>query len=168
MIYSIPTYIQMIHIPKMYISPPCARRAHRNPSTYIHPPSVGMIYPIPSYIFKSYIFQKCTFPHPVPEGHTETHQLKYIPQVLAWYIQYQGIYSTDLYFPNCWYHIWILVYHSNFHLYPKKLQHLYNTYIYCLQVLYSKCIQKYNICGSMFFEAVFVSFCIWVFVYLQF
>ena len=87
----------MIHIPKMYISPPCARRAHRNPSTYIHPPSVGMIYPIPSYIFKSYIFQKCTFPHPVPEGHTETHQLKYIPQVLAWYIQYQGIYSTDLY-----------------------------------------------------------------------
>jgi hypothetical protein len=158
----------MIHIPKMYISPPCARRAHRNPSTYIHPPSVGMIYPIPSYIFKSYIFQKCTFPHPVPEGHTETHQLKYIPQVLAWYIQYQGIYSTDLYFPNCWYHIWILVYHSNLHIYPKKLQHLYNTYIYCLQVLYTKCIQKYNICGSMFFEAVFVSFCICVFVYLQF
>ena len=55
-----------------------------------------MIYSIPTYIFKWYIFQKCTFPHPVPEGHTETHQLKFIPQVLAWYIQCQAIYSTDL------------------------------------------------------------------------
>ena len=105
----------------------------------------------------------------MPEGHKETLQLTFIPQVLAWYIHYQGIYSTDFYFPNCWYHIWILVYHSNFHLYPKKLQHLYNTYIYCLQVLYSKCIQKYNICGSMFFEAVFVFLymCICVFAILD-
>ena len=30
-----------------------------------------------------YIFQKCTFPNPVPEGHTETLQLKFIPQLLA-------------------------------------------------------------------------------------
>ena len=28
---------------KIYISQPCAQRAHRNPLTYIHPPSVGMI-----------------------------------------------------------------------------------------------------------------------------
>ena len=42
-IFNTNIYIQMIHIPKMYISPPCARRAHRNPSTYIHPPSVGII-----------------------------------------------------------------------------------------------------------------------------
>merc|ERR1712088_569763 len=40
-----------IHFPKMYIPQPCARRAHRNPPTYIHPPIVGMIYPIPTYIF---------------------------------------------------------------------------------------------------------------------
>ena len=29
----------------------CARRAHRNPPTYIFPISVGMIYPIRTYIF---------------------------------------------------------------------------------------------------------------------
>jgi len=132
---------------------------------YIH---YQQIYSTNIYFPKYIISPKYIFPHSVPEGHKETLQLTFIPQVLAWYIHYQGIYSTDLYFPNCWYHIWILVYHSNFHLYPKKLQHLYNTYIYCLQVLYSKCIQKYNICGSMCFEAVFVSFCICVFVYLQF
>ena len=30
----------------MYIPQPPVQRAHRNPSTYIHPPCVGMIYPI--------------------------------------------------------------------------------------------------------------------------
>ena len=50
-------------------------------------------------------FQKCTFPNLVPEGHTETIQLTFITQVLAWYIQYQHIYSTDTYSPNCWQHI---------------------------------------------------------------
>ena len=43
---------------KMYIHQPCARRAHRNRSTYIHPPSVGMIYPISTYIFKWHILPK--------------------------------------------------------------------------------------------------------------
>ena len=37
-------YIQCQHVySKMYISHPCARRAHRNPTTYIHPPSVEVI-----------------------------------------------------------------------------------------------------------------------------
>ena len=35
----------------MYIQLPCARRAHRNPPTYIHPPIVGMLYPILTYIY---------------------------------------------------------------------------------------------------------------------
>ena len=43
---------------KMYIPQPCAQRAHRNPATYIHPPSVGMIYPISTYIFKRHILPK--------------------------------------------------------------------------------------------------------------
>ena len=30
-----------------YIPQPCARRAHRNPPTYIYSPIVGRIYPIP-------------------------------------------------------------------------------------------------------------------------
>ena len=42
----------------------------------------------------------CTFSHLAPEGRTETLQLTLIPQVLAWYIQYQHIYSTDIYSPN--------------------------------------------------------------------
>ena len=40
--FHINTYI------KMYIFHPRARRAHRNCPTYIHPPIVGMIYPIPT------------------------------------------------------------------------------------------------------------------------
>ena len=38
-------------------------------------------------------FQNCTFPNPVPEGHKEALQLAFSPQVLAWYIQYQHIYT---------------------------------------------------------------------------
>ena len=34
----------------------------------------------------------------MPEGHKETLQLLFIPQVLAWYIHYQQIYSTNIYF----------------------------------------------------------------------
>ena len=34
-------------------------------------------------------------PNSVPEGHKETLQITFIPQVLAWYIQYKDIYSTD-------------------------------------------------------------------------
>ena len=83
-------YIQYQHIySKMYIPPPCARRAHRNSPNSIQPLSVGIIYPIPTYIFNWHIF-----PNPAPEGRTETLQLTFIPQVLAWYIQYQHITST--------------------------------------------------------------------------
>ena len=48
-------YPIQIYISKMYIHQPCARRAHRNRPTYIHPPSVGMIYPLSTYIFKRHM-----------------------------------------------------------------------------------------------------------------
>ena len=55
---------------RMYIPQPCVQRAHRNPSTYIHPPSVDMIYHVNDiYIYIQY-------------------QLTFIPQMLAEYIQY--------------------------------------------------------------------------------
>jgi len=38
-------------------------------------------------------------------NHSQTPKLTFIAQVLAWYIQYQYIYSTDTYSPNCWQHI---------------------------------------------------------------
>ena len=38
----------------------------------------------------------CTFLNPAPEGRTETLQMTYIPQMLAEYIQYQLINSTDI------------------------------------------------------------------------
>ena len=44
-------------------------------------------------------------PNTVPKGHTETLQLTVIPQVLACYILYKHIYSTDIYSPNGWQHI---------------------------------------------------------------
>ena len=34
------------------------------------------------------------------EGHKETLQITFIPQVLAWYIQYKVIYSTETYSKN--------------------------------------------------------------------
>ena len=46
-----------------------------------------------------HIFRKSTFRNPAPEGRTDTLQLKHIPQLLAEYIQYQYINSTDIYFP---------------------------------------------------------------------
>ena len=69
----------------LHSSPNCW---HDISNTNIHiqlthtPQIVGSIYPI-----QIYIFQKCTFPNPVPEGHTETLQLTFIPQLLACYIQ---------------------------------------------------------------------------------
>ena len=48
---------------KMYIPQLCARRAHRNPPTYIYPPNVGMIYPIPTHIFNWLIFPKLLAAH---------------------------------------------------------------------------------------------------------
>jgi len=86
MIYPIPTYIFNWHIlpillaayiqykytfSKIHIPQSCARRAHRNPPTYIHPPSVGMIYPIPTYVFNWHI----------------------LPKLLAAYIQYKYTFS---------------------------------------------------------------------------
>ena len=61
----------------MYIPQPCAQRVHRNPPTYIHPPSVGMIYPISTYIFKWHI----------------------LPKLLASYIQYKYIF-LKMYIPQ--------------------------------------------------------------------
>ena len=42
------------------------------------------------YIYILYLY-KCSLPNPVPEGHTETLQLTFIPRMLAWYIQYQRL-----------------------------------------------------------------------------
>ena len=51
----------------MKISHPRARRAHRNCPTYIHPPRVGMIYPIPSYIIHQNIFPQIVgMIYPIP------------------------------------------------------------------------------------------------------
>ena len=85
-----------------HVSQPSARRAHRHPPTVIYPPIVGRIYPIQIYIFSWHIFPNCwqcisninvysskfTFPHPAPEGRTNTLQLTHIFQLLAEYIRY--------------------------------------------------------------------------------
>ena len=58
-----------------------------------------------------YIFKNVYTPTP------ETIQLTFIPQVLAWYIQYEQVYSTDIYSPNCWQHIS----NTNMHFYKCTL-----------------------------------------------
>ena len=67
-----------------------------NTSIYIQ-----WIYVSPNIYSTNIYFSKYIFPHPATEGRTEALQLTFIPQVLAWHIQYQAIYSSDLYFPNC-------------------------------------------------------------------
>ena len=49
----------------------------------------------------------------MPEWHTETLQLTFILQLLAWYIKYQLTYSTVTYSPNCWHRI----FNTKLHLY---------------------------------------------------
>ena len=55
----------------------------------------------------------CIFHNPVHEGRTETLQLTFFPW-LAWYIQHQYIFLTEIYSPNCGLRL------SNTNLYFKK------------------------------------------------
>ena len=81
-------YIQYQNIySKMYIPQPCARRAHRNPTTHIDPPSVGMIYSIPTYIFKN-----VHSPTLRPKGAQKLSKLHSAPK--CWH----NISNTNLYF----------------------------------------------------------------------
>ena len=61
----------------MYISRPCARRAHRNPPSDLYSPNVGNKYPIQIYILKNLLFLT-----PRPKGAQKTS---------SWHI-----------FPKCW------------------------------------------------------------------
>ena len=67
----------------------------------------------------------------MPEGHTETLQLTFILQLLAWYIKYQLTYSTVTYPPNCWH----CVFNTNLHLHkctlPQKPSILDSSHICC-------------------------------------
>ena len=84
-------------------------------SNYNHPPSVGIIYPIATYIFHSHIFPKLLagyiqykivhYPTLCPKGTKKPFQFTIILQVLPWYIQSQHIYSTHTYSPNCSHYI---------------------------------------------------------------
>ena len=141
-IYSIQIYIST----NLY-SPTLRPKGAQKLQQYMQPPSVGLIYPIPTYIFNWHLFPKLLaayiyilkmyIPQPYPrtlipsyEYPTPTYifNLHILPKLfaayirnkdifwniyilqpctrlLAWYIQYQHIYSTDIYSPNCWQHI---------------------------------------------------------------
>ena len=63
--------------------------------------------------------------------------LTFIPQLLAWYIQYQHIYSTVTCSPNCWQHI------SNTTIYFYKCPRVRATFVWI--VLFPCHIQWYDI-----------------------
>ena len=107
---------------------------------------VGTIY---EYCYTIVYFKICKLTNPAPEGRTETLQLTFILQVLARYIQYQLIYSTDIYFPK------------------KIAAFIQNIYILSSSSSYQVLFKNITYVGSMGTEAVFVYFCICVFVYLQ-
>ena len=86
-------YIQLTHVPQ-----PSARKGAQTPSKcHIFPNCWQCISNINVYSSKS------TFPHPAPEGRTNTLQLTYISQLLAEYIQYLCIMSYNFLgmVPNC-------------------------------------------------------------------
>ena len=89
MIYSIPTYIF-----KNVYSPTLRPKGVQKPFNLHSSPKCWHD------IFNANIYiQKCIFPNPAPEGRTETLQLTFLPQVLAWYIQYQH-YIQKCIFPH--------------------------------------------------------------------
>ena len=113
----------------LHLSPNCWHGIS-NINIYIQlnytPQIVGSLYPI-----QLDILQKCTLPNSVHEAHTETLQLTFILQLLAWYIKYQLTYSTVTYPPNCWHRI----FNTNLHLYkctlPQKPSILDSSHICC-------------------------------------
>ena len=138
--------------------------------TYIHPPTVGMIYlitkisqncwlhisiilkmyipqPYPrtlqqsfqvmsiqhQHIYSTYIYSQNCLQHifntkiylkyiysPTmrPKGTQKLTNLHSSPQLLAWYIQYQHIYSTDIYSPNFWQHMFNTNIYFNKSIFP--------------------------------------------------
>ena len=109
----------------IYIPQPCTRL------TFI-PPTVGMIYPIPTYILNwhifpkllaayiqyKYIFQQIYIPqHCAQRAHRNSNNTC-SAQVLAWYIQYPHIYSTDIYSPNFWQHMFNTNIYFNKSIFP--------------------------------------------------
>ena len=69
---------------------PCARRAHRNSPTSILPPSVGMIYSIPKYIFKN-VYS----PTLRPKGAQKPYNLH--PSPKCWH----DIFNANMYILKC-------------------------------------------------------------------
>ena len=77
-------------------------------------------------LLAAYIKYKCSLSNPVPEGHTETLLLTFIPQMLAWYIQYQHKFSTVTGSQYCWQHI------SNTNVYLCKCPRVRATLVWIL------------------------------------
>ena len=146
----------------MNISQPCARRAHRNSKTYIYPPRVGMIssipkksstdinFPncwqhIPNAIYRgNFLFNIVIFLNPALEGRTGTLKRTFIPQEMAWYLQYQNMSSTEIYFPNCWQNISNVILYSNIgQVYSPRALRNSQTYIYPPRVGMIFSIPKY-------------------------
>ena len=107
----------------MYTSQPCVRKGTQKPyNLHSSPKCWPVISNIKIYfnchrlptLLAAYIKYKCSLSNPVPEGHTETLLLTFIPQMLAWNIQYQHIFSTVTCSQNCWQHI------SNTNMYSHK------------------------------------------------
>ena len=124
-------YIQYNYIfLKMYIPQLCARRAHRNPPTYIYPQIVGMLYPMQIYIFKNVHSltlclkgtQKPSNLHSSPKcWHDISNiniyiQLTYIPQTVGSIYPIQIYISKKVHSPN-----------SKLHLSPKCWHDISNT-----------------------------------------
>ena len=93
---------------EIYIFPNSAPegRTETTQLTFI-PPTVCMMYPTRIYIKLTYIPQIVGSIYSIKiyistKLYSPTLQLQL---VLAWYIKYQNIYSTDIFSPNCWLHI---------------------------------------------------------------
>ena len=114
----------------MYIPQPCARRAHRNPTTHIDPTSVGMIYSIPTYTFKN-----VHSPTLRPKGAQKLSNLRSAPK--CWH----NISNTNLYFQLTYIPSTLRPKGAqkpfNLHSSPKCWHDIFNANIYIQKCLFS-------------------------------
>ena len=101
-------YQKQIYILKYIYSPTLRPKGKQKlPNFTFIPPTVCMMYPTRIYIKLTYIPQIVGSIYSIQiyistKLYSPTLQLQL---VLAWYIKYQNIYSTDIFSPSCWLHI---------------------------------------------------------------
>ena len=134
--------------------------------TNIYLQTVGMVYPISTYISNwiilskllaayiqyNWIFYKNVhFPTLCPKGTQKPQNLHSSSKLLAWYIKYQLTYSTVTYPPNCWHRIFNTNLHLYVHFHRNHQSQIQATFVAMIQP-----ISMYNVHCTMYNWHIFL------------